>query len=46
MNRDSVNAERQTGRYLNRATRGLWGQARRDARLELRGAIEDNTELK
>lgn len=30
-----------TERYLDRATRGLWGQARRDARLELRGAVED-----
>jgi len=28
-------------RYLSRATRGLWGAARRDARRELRGAIED-----
>lgn len=32
---------RETERYLNRATRGLWGQKRRDARTELRGAIED-----
>ncbi|WP_295816970.1 permease prefix domain 1-containing protein [uncultured Deinococcus sp.] len=28
-------------RYLNRATRGLWGQKKRDAVTELRGAIED-----
>lgn len=32
---------RETEAYLNRATRGLWGQKRRDARTELRGAIED-----
>ncbi|GMA15793.1 hypothetical protein E5F05_06425 [Deinococcus metallilatus] len=32
---------RETEQYLNRATRGLWGKARREARLELRGAIED-----
>ncbi|MFC4455106.1 permease prefix domain 1-containing protein [Deinococcus sonorensis] len=30
-----------TNRYLKRATRGLWGQKRRDAMMELRGAIED-----
>lgn len=34
---------RETERYLNRATRGLWGAARRDARRELRGAVEDRT---
>ncbi|MBB5236105.1 hypothetical protein [Deinococcus budaensis] len=34
-------SDRDTERYLDRATRGLWGQARRDARLELRGAVED-----
>ncbi|GGO29695.1 permease prefix domain 1-containing protein [Deinococcus humi] len=28
-------------RYLQQATRGLWGQKRRDAQTELRGAIED-----
>lgn len=28
-------------RYLKRATRGLWGQKKRDAQAELRGAIED-----
>lgn len=28
-------------RYLQRATRGLWGQKKRDAQAELRGAIED-----
>uniref|UniRef100_UPI002869876A permease prefix domain 1-containing protein n=1 Tax=Deinococcus sp. TaxID=47478 RepID=UPI002869876A len=28
-------------RYLKRATRGLWGQKKRDATTELRGAIED-----
>ncbi|WP_019588043.1 permease prefix domain 1-containing protein [Deinococcus apachensis] len=32
---------RETEVYLNRATRGLWGQKRRDAQTELRGAIED-----
>lgn len=32
---------REVERYLKRATRGLWGRARRNARLELRGAIED-----
>jgi len=31
----------ETERYLRRATRGLSGQARRDAQQELRGAIED-----
>jgi len=31
----------ETERYLRRATHGLSGQARRDAQLELRGAIED-----
>ncbi|WP_295816969.1 permease prefix domain 1-containing protein [uncultured Deinococcus sp.] len=30
-----------TDRYLHRATRGLWGQRKRDALMELRGAIED-----
>ncbi|CAM3553889.1 permease prefix domain 1-containing protein [Deinococcus frigens] len=28
-------------RYLMRATRGLWGQKKRDAQAELRGAVED-----
>lgn len=28
-------------RYLQQATRGLWGQQRREAQAELRGAIED-----
>lgn len=28
-------------RYLKRATRGLWGEKKRDAQTELRGAIED-----
>ncbi|GBF05782.1 hypothetical protein DAERI_060042 [Deinococcus aerius] len=32
---------RETEAYLNRATLGLWGQKRRDARTELRGAVED-----
>lgn len=32
---------RETEQYLKRATRGLWGKAAREARLELRGAIED-----
>ncbi|MFC4455107.1 permease prefix domain 1-containing protein [Deinococcus sonorensis] len=30
-----------TTRYLKQATRGLWGQKKRDAVMELRGAIED-----
>ena len=30
-----------TERYLRRATLGLWGQRRREAQMELRGAIED-----
>lgn len=32
-------------RYLKRATRGLWGQKRRDAQAELRGAVEDKVYL-
>lgn len=28
-------------RYIRQATRGLWGQQKRDAQAELRGAIED-----
>lgn len=28
-------------RYLKRATRGLWGQKKRDIQAELRGAVED-----
>ncbi|BDP43205.1 hypothetical protein DAETH_31740 [Deinococcus aetherius] len=32
---------RATERYLKHATRGLWGKARQNVRLELRGAIED-----
>ncbi|GAA5514507.1 hypothetical protein Dcar01_03263 [Deinococcus carri] len=32
---------RETEQYLKRATRGLWGKAAREARLELRGAVED-----
>ncbi|MBB6016673.1 hypothetical protein ACFP9V_16750 [Deinococcus radiopugnans] len=28
-------------RYLRRATRGVWGQKKRDAQTELRGAIDD-----
>lgn len=31
----------QTERFVRRATRGLWGTARRAAQLELRGAVED-----
>lgn len=31
----------EVARYLNRATRGLWGEKKRDAQTELRGAIED-----
>ncbi|WP_221090117.1 hypothetical protein [Deinococcus aquaedulcis] len=30
-----------TDRFVRQATRGLWGQKRRDAQLELRGAVED-----
>ncbi|MBZ9714823.1 permease prefix domain 1-containing protein [Deinococcus multiflagellatus] len=30
-----------TDRFLRQATRGLWGQKRREVQLELRGAIED-----
>ena len=32
---------KETERFIRRATRSLWGQARRDAALELRGAVED-----
>ena len=30
-----------TEQFLRAATRGLWGRAKRDAALELRGAVED-----
>ena len=30
-----------TDQFIRHATRGLWGQKKRDAALELRGAIED-----
>jgi hypothetical protein len=32
---------RDTERFLRQATRGLWGQRKRDALTELRGAVED-----